>query len=404
MTILSVQNLGKAYRSYRNEWIRFAGWFGFPVRPSSESWVLRHINLSVCEGEAVAIIGENGAGKSTLLKLITGTVQPTEGVVNLIGRAAAILELGMGFNPEMTGRQNVRHSAGLMGLTADEIASAIDDIEEFAEVGEYFDQPVRNYSSGMQMRVAFAVATAKRPEMLIVDEALSVGDAYFQHKSFERIRQFQAQGTTLLFVSHDPGSVKALCNRAVLLEKGAILKDGTPEEVLDFYNALVAEKDGNTIQQRKLSNGRVATSSGTGEAKVADISLEDEVGRRVEVVSVGQKVTLRIIVEVFRDIPRLVLGYGIRDRLGQVIFGTNTQLKNQVLHDVVAGQRLNFEISFPVNLGPGSYSIQTALVSSETHMENNYEWRDLAHVFKVVNTDREYFAGCAWIDTEIEVN
>ena len=244
---LQVQNLGKSYRQWGSEWRRVASWFAPFIGPREEHWVLKDVSFSIGPGEAVGIVGQNGAGKSTLLKLITGTTCPTQGKVQLYGRVAAILELGMGFNPDLTGRENAYHSAGLMGYSQADIKQAMPDIEAFAEVGEYFNQPVRTYSSGMQMRVTFSVATAFRPDLLIVDEALSVGDSYFQHKSFDRIREFQSQGCSLLIVSHDRSAVQALCNRAILLEKGCMIKDGNPEEVMDFYNALIAEKENQKI-------------------------------------------------------------------------------------------------------------------------------------------------------------
>lgn len=209
---------------------------------SRRKLVLRNVSFAIEPGEAVGLVGQNGAGKSTLLKLVTGTLQATEGSVHVNGRIAAILELGMGFNTELSGRQNVYHAAGLMGFSTAQVDQAISEIEAFAEIGPYFDYPVRTYSSGMQVRVAFAVATAFRPEILIVDEALSVGDVYFQHKCFERIRQFRQQGTTLLIVSHDRDSILALCDRAILLDKGRVLRDGGPEEVMDYYNALIADR------------------------------------------------------------------------------------------------------------------------------------------------------------------
>ena len=245
---LRVQNLGKSYRQWGSEWRRVASWFLPFIHPREEHWVLKDVRFSVGPGEAVGIVGQNGAGKSTLLKLITGTTNPTQGQVKLRGSVAAILELGMGFNPDLTGRENAYHAAGLMGHSQAKIKEAMPDIEAFAEVGEYFDQPVRTYSSGMQMRVTFSVATAFRPDLLIVDEALSVGDSYFQHKSFDRIREFQSQGCSLLIVSHDRSAVQALCDRAILLEKGCMIKDGNPEEVMDFYNALIAEKENQHIE------------------------------------------------------------------------------------------------------------------------------------------------------------
>ena len=240
---LRVEGVGKAYRVWGSEWLRAASWFGLPTRPREEHWVLRDVSFSIAPGEAVGVIGQNGAGKSTLLKLITGTAQPTEGRVTRTGRVAAILELGMGFNQDLTGRQNAFHSAGLMGYSQEQIAEAMPEIEAFAEIGEYFDEPVRTYSSGMQVRVAFAVATAFTPDLLIVDEALAVGDSYFQHKSFDRMRRFREEGTSIMLVSHSPSDVKALCDRVILLDKGQVLKDGAPDEVIDFYNALIARKE-----------------------------------------------------------------------------------------------------------------------------------------------------------------
>lgn len=401
--VLSVRDLGKAYRTYSSEWKRFANWLGLTIAPAEEHWALRNITFDVHAGEAVGIAGMNGAGKSTLLKLITGTARPTAGNVSVAGRIAAILELGMGFNPELTGRQNVQHAAGLMGIPGDAIERAMPSIEEFAEIEDYFDQPVRTYSSGMQARVSFAVATAIRPDVLIVDEALSVGDAYFQHKSFDRIREFRKGGTTLLLVSHDKGAIQSICDRAILLNAGRIEKEGSPEEVFDYYNALIADKESATVRQRATASGKVQTISGTGEAVVEEIQLLNGTNERAELVDVGEPVTMRVAVRVKTSIPRLVLGYMIKDRLGQVMYGTNTHLKELPQCDVAANELVIFNIRFPMRLGPGSYSVSTALVSTDTHLVNNYEWRDLALVFQVVNTAHAHFAGCAWLDPLIQI-
>lgn len=401
MTVLSVQQVGKAFRAYRSEWHRFARWFGLPVKPAEEVWVLRHISFDIRPGEAIGIIGQNGAGKSTLLKIITGTLQPTEGRIQVNGRIAAILELGMGFNPELTGRQNVRHAAGLMGFSREQIEVAMPQIEAFAEIGDYFDEPMRIYSSGMQMRVAFAVATAWRPEILIVDEALSVGDVYFQHKSFDRIRAFREQGSTLLIVSHDRSAIQSLCDRAILLEHGHVIKDGDPEEVFDFYNALIAEKENSTVEVKKLDNGKAQTTSGTGEARVEEIALYNSKGEVAEYVGVGEPVELRVKVKVHQPVETLVLGYSIKDRLGQVMYGTNTWHTNQVIHNPQPGDEYLFVIAFPANFGVGSYSVQTALVDRDTHLTANYEWRDMALLFNVINIDKTHFVGCMWNEPKI---
>lgn len=402
MSLLTVNNLGKAYRVYASEFQRIGRWFGIPTKPSEEHWVLKHISFSIKAGEAIGIVGQNGAGKSTLLKMITGTLQPTEGNVHVNGRIAAILELGMGFTPDLTGRQNVFHAAGLMGFSAEKINDVIDDIEAFAEIGEYFDEPVRTYSSGMQMRVAFGVATAIRPEILIVDEALSVGDSYFQHKSFDRIREFQAQGTTLLIVSHDRGSIQALCNRAILLEKGTVIKDGKPEEVMDFYNALIAEKENATVQLRELEDGSIQTRSGSGEASIASVTLHNAAGDPIEYVSVGENVSLRISTQINSAIPELVVGYLIKDRLGQPVFGTNTHHLNCKIDSLEAGETVSYSFNFAASLGVGSYSVAVALHTADSHLSRNYEWVDLTLVFNVVNISQSEFVGLAWIPPTVE--
>jgi lipopolysaccharide transport system ATP-binding protein len=404
MGSIRVKQLGKAYKIYDKRWYRLAEWMlPFLGQRHRQKWVLQDISFQLAPGEAVGIIGINGAGKSTLLKLITGTAQPTTGSVAIDGRVAALLELGMGFHPDFTGRQNAYMAGQLIGLTVDEITRMMPEIEAFADIGDYIDQPVRVYSSGMQMRLAFSVATVRRPDVLIVDEALSVGDAFFQHKSFERIRAFRQQGTTLLIVSHDRTAIQSICDRAILLDRGRLAKQGTPEEVMDYYNALIAEREGSRVEQVATPEGRTQTVSGTGEATVTGIVLENERGEPAEILNVGNAVTLRVTVRVHKDLPRLVLGYMIKDRLGQPIYGTNTHHMQQALEHLKAGETIAYVFRFPLNLGPGSYSITTALTSSETHLADNYEWRDLALLFIVANMNRRHFVGSSWLEPEVEI-
>jgi lipopolysaccharide transport system ATP-binding protein len=404
MGSIHVANLGKAYKQYPTRWSRLAEWM-LPFRGPRHKlkWVLNDITFHVAPGEAVGLVGINGAGKSTLLKLITGTTHPTTGAATMHGRAAALLELGMGFHPDFTGRQNVVMAGQLLGLQLAEILALMPQIEEFAGIGDYMDQPVRVYSSGMQMRVAFSVATARRPDILIVDEALSVGDAYFQHKSFDRIRQFRKEGTTLLLVSHDKQAIQSVCDRAILLDGGRLAREGKPEEIMDYYNAMIAERENDTVRLLDTPEGRRQTVSGTGEATVAEIALVDATGARVEVVDVGAEVTLEVRVRARAAIPRLVLGYMIKDRLGQPMYGTNTHLKELALTDVGAGEQVVYRFRFPMNLGPGTYSVATAIASTETHLVNNYEWRDLALMFTVMNMRRAHFEGAAWLDPLIDI-
>ncbi len=402
MTLLSVHNLGKAFRSYRSEWQRFARWFGVPVSPGEEHWVLRHISFGIPAGEAVGIAGQNGAGKSTLLKLLTGTVRPTEGYVEMHGQVSAILELGMGFDPELTGRANVRHAAGLMGLTPEQIDWAMPGIEAFAEIGEYFDEAVRTYSSGMQMRVAFSVATAYRPDILIIDEALAVGDAYFQHKCFDRIREFQERGTTLLIASHDREAIQSLCSRAILLDKGDLIKDGPPEEIMDFYNALIAEKANSKLDQSQRVDGWIETRSGSNEAVIDQVRLLGEDRTPIELAKVGQLVNIVVDITTQAFVPELTVGYVIRDRLGQPIFGTNTYHLGKALQGVPAGKALQTCFTFPANLGVGSYSVSIAAHAAHSHVVASYDWWDCALIFQVVNAEHPQFTGVAWIPPQVE--
>jgi lipopolysaccharide transport system ATP-binding protein len=376
---------------------------GLNVKPHTEKWVIRNISFAVKSGETLGIIGQNGAGKSTLLKLLCRTLQPTEGFIEVTGKIAALLELGMGFNPELTGRANVYISAGLLGYSYTQISAAIPEIAAFAEIGDYFEAPLRTYSSGMQMRLAFSVATAFRPEVLVIDEALSVGDSYFQHKSFARIKQFQKQGTTLLFVSHDRSAVLSLCERAILIDEHTLKKDGPPEEVFDLYNALIAQREGAIISQRRLTNDRIQTISGTGEAAIDSVALIGSSGFATETVSVGEAVTLTVNVRIVTDISELVVGYMIKDRIGQPIFGTNSHFLNQVLYDLRAGCEMVFRFRFQANLGVGHYSIAISLHQGDAHVTRNYEWRDLAYTFSVINSDHSKFIGTAWVPPILDI-
>ena len=316
MGSIRVSNLGKAYKQYNNRWSRLAEWMvpGGAARHRLK-WVLKDINFSIEPGEAVGIIGVNGAGKSTLLKLITGTVQPTSGNVAVAGRVAALLELGMGFHPDFTGRQNAILSGQLLGLSADEVNALLPSIEAFAEIGDYIDQPVRVYSSGMQMRLAFSVATCVRPDILIVDEALAVGDVFFQQKCFERIQGFTNDGTTLLFVSHSTGTVMSICDRCIFLRDGAVVCDGLPKQAIDLYQAdfLVGQDHAPTqITVNTAGGGATAPlpsglasarhaitgsagSLSTDKASCLAVEFIDAAGQRMNTVIADQETTLQVV-------------------------------------------------------------------------------------------------------------
>jgi lipopolysaccharide transport system ATP-binding protein len=401
MGTVTVTGLGKAYKHYPTRWARLAEWL-FGGQRHQLKWVLQDVSFSVKPGHALGVIGINGAGKSTLLKMITGTTVPTAGNVQMTGRVAALLELGMGFHPDFTGRQNVVMAGQLLGYQMHDIQRLMPDIEAFAEIGDAIDEPVRVYSSGMQMRLAFSVATAVRPDVLIVDEALSVGDAYFQHKSFDRIRAFREQGTTLLLVSHDKAAIQSICDEAILLNAGRLAMRGEPEAVMDYYNALIAEKENSTVRQVQSEDGRVQTVSGTGEATVSRIRLLNARGEAIEVAAVGEPLTLELTVDVRRDVERMILGFMLKDRLGQPVFGTNTHFLDQPQEHLRGGETVVCRFNFRADLGHGSYSIATAIADSETHLTRNFEWRDVALVFQVVNIAMPLFVGAVYLPTTVQ--
>lgn len=401
--ILSVQNICKTYLDYESNFKRFASWFSKNKEEKNVKTVLKDVSFDVGAGEVVGLIGQNGAGKSTLLKIISRTLKPSSGRVTSGAKISSILELGMGFHGDLTGRQNAYQSCSLMGYSKEQIDEIIAYIEDFAEIGEYFDYPVRIYSSGMQMRLAFSVVTANRPDILIIDEALSVGDVYFQHKSFDKIKEFKSLGTTLIIVSHDSGAIKSICDRVILLEKGQILKDGEPEAVLDYYNALISKKQDVQISQITLQNGKTATVSGNKKACIKNVEILDAAGKKIQNLEVGKKIKLKVTVLANENLPSLVLGYQIKNRFSQVVYGTNTYHLKQALKNLKKGEEYDFSFEFEANLGVGSFSVTIALHDSDNHLQNNYEWRDNAIIFNVVNFSKPDFVGLAYLEPSLEI-
>jgi lipopolysaccharide transport system ATP-binding protein len=404
--LLEVRDLGKRYRAYGSGLAQLGSWLGLPLRPQREFWALQAFSATLRSGEALGVIGQNGAGKSTLLKLIAGTIQPSTGHVWRCQNVGVILELGLGFHPDLTGRQNIYHGAGLRGLTQEQIDVLMPEIEAFAELGGYFDEPLRTYSSGMQARLAFALVSANRPDLLMIDEILSVGDAYFQHKSFERIRQFKQAGSGILLVSHNMADIRALCDRAILLDRGCMLREGPVDEIVDLYNARLAEKEAGTltVEQRRRKNGWVLTRSGTYDATVISAELQDAISRTpIGVARVGQPIVFRMVVSIRRPVSQLVLGCMIRDRTGHVVWGTNTWHTGQLVSGLEPGEEIEFLLQAPCSLGPGCYSLTHALTFGPHHALGNYEWTDNNLVFDVVNDDRAFFIGTSNLDAQFMI-
>lgn len=402
---ISIRRLGKSYRTYAHPLHRLLD--RFTLGHSShyrEFHALDDLSFDIRRGETVGIIGRNGSGKSTLLQLICGIRKPTTGTVATNGRISALLELGAGFHPEFTGRENVFLQGAIQGFSREEMARRFDDIASFADIGDFIDQPVKTYSSGMFIRLAFSVAISSDPEILVIDEALSVGDVVFQHRSKKRIQQLKDSGTSLLLVSHDRNAITAMCNRCILLDNGRLVMDAAPPEVMDYYYAIMAARSGEKVQQTLSDSGQTQTVSGSGEAAVEYISVLDAAGREVETVTPGQEIALEFRVSVHQAIPRLVLGFTIRDQFGQPVYGINTNSFDQELVDVPSGQKYVFRFSFAANIGIGTYSISTVLVSTNDRFTNNYECRDLAHFFSVHSTDQRPFAGVVWLNSSLEIS
>ena len=403
MNAITVANVSKSYKQYPTIGARLREWIIGGGRSYHHlHQVLRDINFCVQPGEAVGLVGVNGAGKSTLLKLITGTSNPTTGSISVNGRLSALLELGSGFHPEFTGRQNMMITGQLLGFKRQEIISLMPEIEAFADIGKFIDQPVRVYSSGMKMRLAFSIATASNPDVLIVDEALSVGDAHFQHKCYKRIRDLLKQGSALLFVSHDSAAVTSICERAILLHKGSIAMQGPSAEVISYYKALLADLEGKQIQQHIHSNGMLQITSGTKEATLLAIHLKNEMNEAVEIINVGDHVTLSMVVQAHVYLTNLTIGYEIKDLYGRPIFGTNTFHLKQEIINIGPNECINARFRFNANLGVGEYSVSVALHTNGEHIEKNYEWRELALTFSVTNKNKQCFLGTSWIPPELE--
>jgi lipopolysaccharide transport system ATP-binding protein len=407
MDAVVVEDLSKRYRIYAKRWHRLCDWLGLGGSRtwSEERWALRGIGFKVSSGESVGIVGQNGAGKSTLLKILTGTTQASEGRFAIGGSVAALLELGMGFHPEFSGRQNAIMGLQLLGRVGSEIPERLEEIERFSELGSYLDQPIRTFSSGMYVRLAFSVATSIRPDVLIVDEALAVGDAYFQHKSMRRIRDFREQGTTLLFVSHDPFAVKTLCDRALLLDRGLLIRDGPSDAVLDYYNAMIAKKERDAeIRQIEAEGGRTITRSGDGRARILFVDMLDGTGAPSRAFRIGERIRVVCRIEFRETIPDPTVGFLIRDRLGNDVFGTNTYHLGSSPGRVSDGEILEIVFETVLNLGCGNYSLTGAVHAGDSHLDSNFDWWDRALVFQIIPGDSFRFVGTASLPVRANVS
>lgn len=399
--VICIKQLSKSYRIYNRPVDRVleSVLHRSRIRRSGtrfrEIEALKPMDLDIYPGETVGIIGQNGSGKSTLLQIISGTLYPTTGSVKVNGRLSALLELGAGFNPNFSGRENAYLNGSIMGISRDDMASRFDDILEFSGIGDFIDQPVKTYSSGMYVRLAFAVAIHMDPDILVVDEALSVGDVRFQNKCFRKLREMKARGTTTLFVTHSSDLIVRHCDRAVLLEKGVVHASGDPAEVVNEYLNLLFNNDEGQVKalaatdgtQSYEKNGLITDRTidgcrlrpfynaaeyrwGDQRAKIQDyvLLINDEPASTV--CNSGDKLDLLLRIVFNDDVENPILGLTVKTSDGIVVYGANTRDRK---HDVPAGRagsEVLIRYSFPVNLVGGDYFISLGLADDDEHIDN----------------------------------
>ncbi len=326
---ISVEHLSKVYKLYEKPSQRLKEALGMKV-PVKEHYALKDVNFQIQKGETIGIIGTNGSGKSTVLKIITGVASPTKGQVKVDGRISALLELGAGFNMEYSGLENVYLNGIMIGFSREEIDNKLEDILSFADIGDFVYQPVKTYSSGMFVRLAFAVAININPEILIVDEALSVGDVFFQAKCYRKFEEFKKQGKTIVFVSHDLGSISKYCDRVILLNKGVLLDEGSPKEMVDLYKKILVHQEGNgDVKEtegfdKPFERNPQVLEYGDKQAEIVDFTLEDGNGTPTNTIQKMEDFIIRMRVEFHEDIEDPIYAFTIKDTRGTEITGTNT--------------------------------------------------------------------------------
>lgn len=389
---IKVENLSKCYHIYDKPHERLLQILSRERKQYyREFWALNEVSFQVNKGETVGIIGRNGSGKSTLLQMICGTLNPTSGTIETQGRIAALLELGSGFNPEFTGRENVYMNATMLGLSKDEIDLCFDEIVAFADIGNFIEQPTKTYSSGMNVRLAFAVQAQVKPDILIVDEALAVGDAKFQAKCFERLKQLRENGTSILLVTHDSNQIVTHCSRAILLNNGRVLEAGKPRHVVNCYQDLLFGKVPKVLPDETLSlladmkkpQYELSTTAdlfstrpgynsheyrwGDGAAKILDYYLSADDQPYPSAIISGQFITLRIAVKFVMEIIRPILGITIKTKEGVAIYGANSETLN--VHEFktlgALGNVIQADVSFHCKLAAGDYFISLGIASNQ---------------------------------------
>ena len=395
MNALEVNNLTKIYKLYKKPSHRLIEIF-FKKKMHKKFYANKNITFNLKRGETLGIIGLNGAGKSTLLKQIAGIISPSSGEIKKYGRITALLELGTGFNFELSGRENIYLNGMLIGMSKSEIDKKVDAIINFSELNEFIEEPLKNYSSGMIMRLAFSIAIFSEPDILIVDEALSVGDAHFSAKSFDAIKKLKEKASSIIFVSHDLNALKILCDRVILLNKGEIVQQGEPEDVINRYNYYIAkmnDKEGIIIESDK--------EFGSMDVEITGINIYGKESKS-SVISSGEEGIIEIGIKANRNIENKTVGILIRDKFGQDIFGTNTFYYNKPL-SLKKGEKALVTFNMPFNIGIGNYTLTVAVHSDERHNNECLIWKDKAAEFEIAGIKGEMFTGICKLSPSIEI-
>jgi len=392
--LVLVQNVSKLYRLYRRPADRLRELLPGAAPAHRDFWALRDVSFELERGETLGLVGPNGCGKSTLLQMVSGILQPTMGRVVTRGRIAALLELGAGFNPEFSGRENVYLNGEIMGLSRSEIDRAMPSIEAFAEIGEFMERPVKEYSSGMYVRLAFSTAIHVDPEILIVDEALAVGDAVFANRCVRKFQELRERKITVLFVSHDLGLVKQLSDRAILLLNGRIEAVGAPNDVINRYIGLVLEKQAPETRQERL---RSSFRHGDGTSEIVGVQMLNARGEETAAIASGEPVTVRVQARFHRAVSDPMVGILVRTRIGMDVYGTNTRIEHAHLGDFEAGQLLEVDFGIECWLTPQQYTLTAATQNADG---SSHDWLDDAIAFDVVDT--RVAAGVANLRAKVE--
>jgi lipopolysaccharide transport system ATP-binding protein len=401
--MIRILDLTKSFKIYAHPVDRIIELFS-SVEKSQRVFALRNISFDLSRGETIGIIGKNGSGKSTLLKILMGTLLPDSGTLEISGKICGLLELGTGFNYDLSGHQNISFNARLLGMTESEIYARENEIINFSELYDAIKFPIRTYSTGMLMRLAFAIAIHAEPQILIIDEALSVGDVGFQQKCMQKIALFRKNGGSLIFVSHDLNAVKLLCDRVLVLDNGTLVENTSPTKAIETYYKLQSSSAALEPSSVEASNGLDGLVSGGYGSKLvrmlnARLSNSSTGG---DAIAAGDPVTLVVTLESSILVQDITLGFLIRDRFGQDIFGTNTYYLNKELSFEPDSQKV-ITFSFSMSIAPGRYTVTCALHSGETHHDDCYHWIDNIIKFDVSGYTENRFSGIAMLTPEVGV-